>query len=136
MNQPDTRQPCLGSGLFAGQKSASVRKDVCWFTPAGEELTDRDWFDDSRRSLGMLLDGGEIPDRSYRGEPITGDSLLILLHAADADTTWTLPSGRGERWEVVLDTARPAEEPGARTLGAGERLAAEGHSVVVLRCPR
>ena len=85
-------------------------------------------------SVGMLLNGEMIPDRSERGEPVRGDTLLLLLHAHHEPLDWKLPDELwGPEWEVVVDTARPCEAAGERRCRAGETLALDPRSLVVLR---
>ena len=54
--------------FFSGQAvHGSGRKDIAWFLPSGREVGDHEWFDDGQRSLGMILNGDEIPDRDHAG---------------------------------------------------------------------
>ncbi len=120
--------------FFQGQIGrGNRRKDIAWFRRDGTEMTDRHWSNQQRMSLGMLLNGDLIPDRGPRGERITDDTLLVLLHSHHDDTVWRLPSGWGEGWEVILDTARPDEIPGARWLRGSGELEVTSRSLVVLR---
>jgi isoamylase len=120
--------------FFAGQIGRGPRrKDIAWFRQDGQEMREADWRSGSRRTLGMLLNGELIPDRNARGQQVIGDTLLVLLHSHHEDVAWTLPSGWGERWEVLLDTARPAEAPGVRDFEAGATVNVVGRSLVVLR---
>ncbi|TMD93395.1 MAG: hypothetical protein E6I76_14730 [Chloroflexi bacterium] len=96
-------------------------------------MEDEDWADDQRRSLGMLLNGELIPERDDLGDRIRGDTLLVLLHSHWEDVAWRLPTGWGEHWEVLLDTARPEERAGARTVAAGADLTLTARSLAVLR---
>jgi len=61
-----------------------------------------EWDDQSRRSLAMLLNGDEIPDHTADGHQIRGDTLLVILHSHHLDIEWHLPSGWGDRWEVLI----------------------------------
>jgi isoamylase len=111
-------------------------KDVAWFTAAGEELTDADWFDHERQLLGMFLDGRSIRERDEKGRRIVDDSFLVLLNAAAHGTRFLLP---GAPWatgyEALLDTGH--EEPvRGRTHRAGARLHVPARTVVVLRALR
>ena len=128
-------QPVLRRQRFFNGEAiqGSHRKDIGWFLPNGQEFSDAEWFDDDQKSIGMALNGDEIPDRGPRGEQIRGDTLLTLLHAAPDDIEWTLPTGWGRTWEVLLDTAAPTEALAARVLHGGEILDVSGRSVVVLR---
>jgi isoamylase len=113
--------------------SGQARKDVAWFRRDGEEMTENDWGNTARHSLGMLLNGDLIPERTEDGESVSGDTLLVLLHSGMEDTEWQLPAGWGTTWDVILDSAQPAETAGTRSAGAGESLAVTAHSLVVLR---
>ncbi|MFN2462984.1 MAG: glycogen debranching protein GlgX [Candidatus Dormibacteria bacterium] len=120
--------------FFEGQLGRGFRrKDIAWFRRDGQEMEDEHWGNDVRQSLGMLLNGDLIPDRGPRGERVTGDSLLVLLHAHHEDTVWQLPRGWSPRWEVLLDTAAPAEPEGARAVDEGGDLGVRSRSLVVLR---
>ena len=120
--------------FFQGQVGRGVRrKDIVWFRTDGDEMEDEDWADDQRRSLGMLLNGELIPERDDLGDRIRGDTLLVLLHSHWEDVAWRLPTGWGEHWEVLLDTARPEERAGARTVAAGADLTLTARSLAVLR---
>jgi len=66
-------------------------RDVAWLAPDGREMTDEAWNADFVRSLGMLLPGTAIEETNERGEPITGDTLLILLNAHSDKVPFTLP---------------------------------------------
>jgi glycogen operon protein len=120
--------------FFQGQVGPGRRrKDIVWFKTDGVEMEEDDWAVQDRRSLGMLLNGDLIPDRDDQGEQIRGDTLLVLLHAHHEDTTWRMPTGWGERWEVLLDTALPEEAAGTRCCAAGAKLRMVARSLVVLR---
>ena len=81
----------------------------------------------------MILNGDEIPDRDARGQRIRGDTLMVLLHAAEDDIEWSLPQGWGPEWSVMLDTAAPDEAAGARTYRVGQLVPTRAHSLLVLR---
>jgi glycogen operon protein len=120
--------------FFTGQLGRGHRrKDIAWYRRDGREMTDRHWTSGDRQSLGMLLNGDMIPDRGPRGERIVDDTLLVLLHSHHEGTVWQLPTGWGARWEVLVDTARPDEAAGTRTVGAGEPLEMVARSLVILR---
>jgi isoamylase len=65
---------------------------------------------------------------------VEDDSFLLLFNACPHDCTFTLPSKRfGTSWEIVIDTAEPDEEPGTRTIGAGDGLELVHRSLVLAR---
>ena len=56
----------------------------------------------------MRLAGDLIGDVDERGEPIVGDTLLLLLNAHHEDLPFQLPPTLpGQLWELVFDTAVP-----------------------------
>ncbi len=110
-----------------------VVKDLAWFSPAGTQVTDEQWFAGGAPTLGMHLDGRGIRTRGPRGEDVVDDSFLLLLHAGPDDVGFRLPSRPwAHAYRVLLDTTteRPAagnEHP------AGSTLPLTGRSVVLLR---
>jgi glycogen operon protein len=84
--------------------------EIAWLEPSGQEMTERAWKDACVRCLGVELFGGEI-DVDEHGEPICGDTMLLLFNADHANTiSFTLPPPEnGDPWELVLDTASAAE---------------------------
>ena len=116
--------------FFTGEVTRRGRKDVRWLRRNAEEMTDADWGSHERQSLAMVLDGGLIPSRTRTGGRIADDTLAVLLHSSDEACDWYLPAGT---WEVILDTAAPAEEPGTRVVSGGGPLPVVPRSLVVLR---
>jgi len=127
---PVFRQGAFFSGRALG---ADQVKDLAWFSCAGLELTDEQWFDPTVQTVGMYLDGQGIRTRGARGERVVDDSFLLLLHAGSADQHVALP---GLPWasgyDVVLDTAEVHRE-GEPALGV---LPVCARSVVLLRVSR
>jgi glycogen operon protein len=120
--------------FFAGQVGRGQRrKDVVWLDDQGVEMTEAEWDDESRRSLGMLLNGDEIPDHTPDGHRIRGDTLLIILHSHHKDMAWQLPRGWGDHWEMLLDTADAAPADPPRTVESSDPLLVAARSLVVLR---
>jgi isoamylase len=120
--------------FFAGQVGRGQRrKDVVWLDEHGVEMTEAQWDDESRRSLGMLLNGDEIPDHTADGHRIRGDTLLLIVHSHHKDKLWTLPSGWGDHWEVLLNTAQGTPPVRARVIEAAKPLRVSSRSLVVLR---
>jgi isoamylase len=120
--------------FFAGQVGRGQRrKDVVWLDDHGVEMTEAQWDDESRRSLGMLLNGDEIPDHTADGHRIRGDTLLLIVHSHHKDKLWTLPSGWGDHWEVLLNTAHGTPPARARVIEAAKPLRVSSRSLVVLR---
>lgn len=83
-------------------------KDVAWLASDGREMDDQAWNADSIRSLGMRLSGNAIEEMDERGEPVVGDSLLVLINADPEAIPFTLPElDADHRWQRIFDTADP-----------------------------
>ncbi|PWI41385.1 glycogen debranching protein GlgX [Streptomyces sp. ICBB 8177] len=111
--------------------------DIAWFTPEGDEMTQRDWQAAHARALVVFLNGHAISEPGQRGEPITDDSFLLMFNAAPEELEFVVPVNHGKEWQVVVDTARPdGVPPGTgRKVRAGDRLTLTDRSVVVLQRP-
>ena len=82
--------------------------EISWLDPSGQEMNEQAWRDSFVRCLGVQLFGGEI-DVDEHGEPIVGDTMLLMFNADHANTIpFTFPKPEnGDPWELVFDTARP-----------------------------
>jgi glycogen operon protein len=71
-------------------------------------MNEQAWKDSFVRCLGVQLFGGEI-DVDEHGEPIVGDTVLLMFNADHASTIpFAFPKPEnGDPWELVFDTARP-----------------------------
>ena len=128
---PVLRQRSFFRGLPV---SPGGRKDLTWFTAAGAEMTDADWFQPAVETLGMHLAGDGIRTRSPRGEPIVDDSFLLWLHAGPRPVRVQLPGPPwAARYLVVLDTAAGDPLPDGHVITAGSRRTLPGWSVLLLR---
>jgi isoamylase len=106
-------------------------KDISFFDINGNEMSDEQWGEANARSIGIRLAGDEIGDTDERGEPIRGDTLLLLFNSHWEELPFTLPTAREEHvWESMLDTARPDDPPKAYKPGA--KFPLFGRSVAVL----
>jgi glycogen operon protein len=107
-------------------------KDVAWLAPDGREMTDEAWNAEFVRSIGMLLSGDAIEEVNERGEPIVGDSLLMLLNAHSDKVLFTMPAlDDRHQWQRVVDTA-DLQAPG-RPFRAGGRYPLQGRSLAVFK---
>ncbi len=87
-------------------------QDISWFEPSGQEMTEEAWHTGYVRCLGVRLAGDLIGDVDERGEPIVGDTMLLLLNAHHEAIPFTLPvTKEGQRWERLRDTADPQGAP-------------------------
>ena len=106
--------------------------DISWFQPSGEEMSDEAWNTGYGQCLGVRLPGDLIGDVNERGEPITGDSIVLLVNAHHETVPFTLPSrDGGSGWERLIDTVESVNEP--IIFPGGKQYDLKGRSMVVLR---
>ncbi|HTI56102.1 MAG TPA: glycogen debranching enzyme GlgX, partial [Verrucomicrobiae bacterium] len=81
--------------------------------------------------------GDAIEEVDDMGEPIVGDTFLILLNAHEDAIPFVLPpSGERSRWDPVLDTRDWDGAAGRPPRRPGEPYPLEGRSLAVLRLHR
>lgn len=106
--------------------------DISWFQPSGEEMSEEAWNTGYGQCLGVRLPGDLIGDVNERGEPITGDSIVLLVNAHHETVPFTLPSrDGGSGWERLIDTAESVNDP--VIVPGGKQYDVKGRSMVVLR---
>jgi len=123
--------------FFAGRpiRKGDELRDIAWFTPGGDEMSEQDWESGFGRCIVVFLNGDGITDLDKRGERVHDESFLMCFNAHHEDIEAVLPhDGYGATWAVVLDTAtgrvrrdQPSIVPAAGTLNLVAR------SLVVLR---
>jgi isoamylase len=92
--------------FFQGRRiRGSEIKDVMWFNPGGNEMSDEEWASPFVRCLGMLLSGDTIDVLSFTGEPIRDDTFLFLINAHYEPMPFLLPGQERLEWQLILDTA-------------------------------
>jgi glycogen operon protein len=97
-------------------------------------MTRRDWGDGELRSIGLFLNGDEIPARTRQGDHVTDESFLVLFNSGHEAVTFLLPPRRfGSRWKLELSTAEPQIEEGQRNFTARGEVTVEGRAIVMLR---
>jgi len=107
-------------------------QDITWFDPSGQEMSADAWQTGYARCLGVELPGDLIGDSDERGEPLWGDSILLLMNAHYEAMPFTIPTrGGGEPWERLLDTADPSAA--SMVCPAGQPYTLQGRFMVVLR---
>ncbi len=95
-------------------------------------MTDEAWNADFVRSLGMLLSGSAIEEVDEHGEPVLGDTLLVLLNGHSDRVPFTLPAlDADQQFFRVFDTFDPHAPD--RAFKPGMRYQLQGRSVAVLK---
>ncbi|TWP47260.1 glycogen debranching protein GlgX [Lentzea tibetensis] len=109
-------------------------RDIAWFTPAGEEMTEQHWGNDFGRCVVVFLNGEGIPDLDPRGMRVLDDSFLMAFNAHHEDIQVTLPDeSYGPEWTVVVDTATGQVGDGGKPVAASGHITLVARSLVVLQ---
>jgi glycogen operon protein len=117
--------------FFLGRSIREGVKDISWLDTNGDEMTDEAWRDGFARSLQVRLAGDIIGDLDEHGEPIVGDTLLLLLNADHEKQVFDLPQTHGDtKWELVLDTRETTVD--CAPLSPRTKYELEGRSLAVL----
>jgi isoamylase len=108
--------------------------DVAWFRPDGEQMSDEDWGAGFAKSLGVFLNGDEIPSVDAAGRRVLDQSFYLIFNAHWEPVEFVLPPEIwGQSWTRVLDTRNgdaPAEDNWQRA--AGTRINIDSRSLVVM----
>jgi glycogen operon protein len=124
-------EPALRRRKYFQGRSIRGGKDVAWLAPDGHEMTDSAWHSTFVRSIGMLL-SGVLDELSEHGEPIVGDTLLILMNANHDKISFSLPNLEpDQQWQRVFDTIAPRLPE--RAFRPGARYSLQGRSVSVFK---
>ena len=92
--------------FFQGRRiRGSEIRDVMWFNPGGNEMSDDEWNSPFVRCLGVLLSGDTIDVLTFEGEPIHDNTFLLLINAHHEPLQFVLPGHQDVTWQLLLDTA-------------------------------
>ena len=116
--------------FFRGDVTAKAGvKELTWFTPDGQEMSDAKWQDGQNHTLGMLIHGESTDEHDDHGRPIKGDTMMLLVNAGEGECRFMTPKMQGQgMWVTVVDTA--AAKPRSVTDGA---LVMAPFSLVLMR---
>ena len=91
--------------FFQGRRiRGSEIKDVMWFNPGGNEMSEEDWSLPFARCLGMMLSGDTIDVLNFQGQPIRDDTFLFLINAHYETISFLLPGQEHIEWQLLIDT--------------------------------
>jgi isoamylase len=119
--------------FFHGEKlEGSPIPDILWLDPNGKEMTQEAWDVPYVRCLGVQLYGKHV-DVNEHGDPINGDTLLILFNGDQKlDIPFVLPAFDGcTEWQRLLDTTDLKADD--RKYPVGEKYPLRACSVAILR---
>ncbi|HEX3818391.1 MAG TPA: glycogen debranching protein GlgX [Chthoniobacterales bacterium] len=121
--------------FFQGRRiRGSEIRDVMWFNPGGNEMTDDEWNSPFVRCLGVLLSGDTIDVQTFEGEPIRDNTFLLLINAHHEPLQFILPGQKQVTWQLILDTA--SEEgfcENSQDFVSGDELEIKGRATMLLK---
>ncbi len=82
-------------------------RDVMWFTPGGNQMSEEEWTSPFVRCLGMLLSGDATDVLNFEGEAIRDNTFLLLINAHHEAIPFVLPGQENLEWQLILDTSDP-----------------------------
>ena len=127
-------EPVFRREHFLEGDRADGLPDVWWFRRDGRRMTRRDWENHELGWLGVFLSGDHTDMVDAHGQPVNGDSFLVVVNVSPEDVIFRLPAARlGARWTVEMTSADPGLPAGERELRAREELYMTARSITVLR---
>ena len=115
-----------GEFLLDAKGQPEGRKNIAWFGGNNAEMTEHEWTDATRRTLGMYL-AYDNPARA------TDEAFLIWFHAGSDAIQVDLPDGPwADTYTVIAHTGTEDELPSEK-MPAGSSLQLPAHTVVVLQ---
>jgi glycogen operon protein len=109
-------------------------KDIEWFTPDGEVMSEQQWTEGYAKSLGVFLNGEGMRRPGRYGERVVDNSFYLIFNAHYEEMPFTLPPDNwGQQWVNVIDTTRPTLQEGndSEIFTAGQQLSVEARSLLV-----
>ena len=110
----------------------SATKDIVWFGPDGQEMTDQEWQDGNARCLGAYLAGDALAETDARGRPISDRSFVLLFNAYHDSIAFRLPALVTASWHVVIDTTREDASSPDTAVVSEQAYPLQGRSLVLL----
>ena len=112
--------------------------DLVWFNASGQPMSDPDWFDEGRQTIGMWVNGHDVRGHTVAGEPLSDRSWLLLLHAGADPVELTLPGAPySTSYVPTIDTDRPTGEPASTAeIAGGASVVMPGRTVWLLQARR
>jgi glycogen operon protein len=121
--------------FFQGRRiRGSEIRDVMWFNPGGNEMSDEEWMSPFVRCIGVLLSGDTIDVLSFEGDPIRDETFLLLINAHHEPIAFVLPGEEHLEWRLILDTAENhGFLPEPKNFPSGDDLEVVGRGMKVLK---
>jgi isoamylase len=79
-------------------------RDVMWFNPGGNEMSEDEWKSPWVRCVAMMVSGDAADLVDNHGEIVRDDTFLFLINAHYEPQAFLLPGEEHLEWELILDT--------------------------------
>lgn len=111
--------------------------DLSWINIDGSEVNDEDWQEAEAKTIGIFLNGEEIPSPDCQGSRIIDDSFLLLFNAQGEAQTFIIPEflRRDRIWQLLLDTKTATGFLDQPTELIGDAIVVGGRSLMLLMHP-
>lgn len=83
-----------------------MAKDIAWYRPDGQEMTNDEWSAGWVRCLGLQLSGKTLDQVNQFGQPLADDTYLFMLNPHHEPMKFYMPNSV-VAWELVLDSSTP-----------------------------
>ena len=97
--------------FFTGRKAGddpNTIPEVEWFDHTGSIMDMNDWQNTHAFSMMVYLNGADIPEMDYYGNPTVDNDLILIFNAHYEPIQFTLPDENyGSKWKLVVDTYNP-----------------------------
>ena len=120
-------------------------KDLTWFHPHGDEISDEQWDEgEPLYSFGLLLAGNAITETDERGNRVIDDTILMLFNASHETCTFMLPdepaahldAADQRHWELVMDTRDALPNPSTAPFAVNAPYTLEARSLALFIWPK
>jgi len=121
--------------FFHGRRvSGSEIRDVMWFNPGGNEMSEEEWASPFVRCIGMLLSGDTLDVVSFEGEPVRDDTFVLLINAHYDSLPFVLPGQENLEWQLILSTTDAAGFlPEPKKFASGDDIELGGRACCLLQ---
>ena len=107
LNHPVLHRRRFFTGRKAGDDPNTI-PEVEWFDHTGSIMDMNDWQNTHAFSMMVYLNGADIPEMDYYGNPTVDNDFILIFNAHYEPIQFTLPDENyGSKWKLVVDTYNP-----------------------------
>jgi isoamylase len=109
-------------------------EDIEWFLPDGNPMNEDHWGQYFAKSVALFLNGKGVHSIDSEGKGVIDDNFYIVFNANHEGVEYKLPDQKyGTSWALALDTSKPVTEHLNQQLKAGDTIAVQSRSVVLVQ---